>query len=793
LPLGWLHGCLIGIRLAEMKGPEHGKLAAIVFTDVAGYSARVQRDEAGTLALVQADFGFMRSQCANHGGEVLNTMGDGMLMCFPSAAQAVMCALSIQEELGRRRDIKPPEEALEHRIGIHLGDVVRQAGQVVGDGVNIAARLQGKAPPGGICISKIVRDTVGNKVPIQAKSLGLQRFKNLGEPIAVYTITSQSGRSAVAPARSRAAWRWWCAAALAALGVASYVYFHLGPAAPNSPQAAVPGNSVALLPFTNMSEDKENAFFSDGVHEDLLTALANLGGLRVISRTSVMQYRDTTKTVRQIGAELGVAYLLEGSVQRVGSRVRVTGQLIDARTDEHVWAKAYDRDLTDVFAIQSELATEIADSLHAVLSPMEKAALEERPTSSVAAYDLFLRARDILRSDENIRDKVAQVQPLLERAVQLDPRFTWAWAQLGNLHLSIYRSLERTPQRLAKSKEAIDAAARLDPESPEVIMAFARYDAACNDTQAAEAAYRQLVLASPNSASALTGLATYEEQLGKWTEAFDTLNRARALDPRGADTLGRCLALLFLTRHYDERRPLFYQMAAVRPPDIQLSGNQAMVTFMATGATAEMEALLAAQPPSERLANHDVIDLFAEWYYYQGDAAAVIRLWEGSGPNWQFGWSDARYDLISVAAAYLKLGDQDKARPLLERNRDLLAKQLAQEPDNAFKWCDLGLTYAMLGEKKAALDLIPKVRELVAQSNNVIEVANREADIAIVLAWCGEKDKALAEIAPVLRKPSNNLFARVNVMRNAIPWRPLQGDPRFSALLDDPANNAPLF
>ena len=310
--------------------------------------------------------------------------------------QAVACALQIQGEFGQRSP-----DALQHRVGIHLGDVFREGGDVAGDGVNIAARLQTKAEPGAICLSASVYDAVKGKVPMQARSLGPQSFKNIAEPIVVYLARPADAAPPLARRKRSALWPAGAAVVMAALAVVFWRRNAPPAAAPqhtppaSAPAATIPDRSIAVLPFTNMSQEKDNAFFADGVHEDLLTNLANLGGLRVISRTSVIAYRDTKKSVREIGRELGVAYLLEGSVRRSGGKVRVTGQLINVATDEHVWAKNYDRDLTDVFAIQSDLAQEIAGAMRALLTPREKSQLEARPTSDLEDYDLFLRASQL--------------------------------------------------------------------------------------------------------------------------------------------------------------------------------------------------------------------------------------------------------------------------------------------------------------------------------------------------------------------------------------------------------------
>jgi adenylate cyclase len=343
------------------------RLVAIMFTDVVGYSARVQRDERTTLALVKADFAHIAELVAQRGGEVLDTMGDGMLLCFPSAVQAVGCALQIQADFNARRERKTADEALEHRIGIHVGDVVRQDGQVAGDGANIAARLQTKAPAGGICVSQMVRDTIVGKLSFHEEFLGPQNLKNIAVKVAAYSLTPPGPQvSAVAKGPGM---RTGLIIGLTVGVLAFAVVAWQWPGVRHAPiRAGGPGRSIAVLPFVNMSDDKENAYFADGVHEDILTNLAPIRTLHVVSRTSVMQYRDSRLSMRQLGEQLNVDYILEGSVRGRGSKVRVTMQLIDARTDEHLWAKSFDRDLSDIFATQSELSKQVAVELAAAIT-----------------------------------------------------------------------------------------------------------------------------------------------------------------------------------------------------------------------------------------------------------------------------------------------------------------------------------------------------------------------------------------------------------------------------------------
>ncbi|MFH1609577.1 MAG: adenylate/guanylate cyclase domain-containing protein, partial [Candidatus Bipolaricaulota bacterium] len=331
------------------------RLAAIMFTDVAGFSALAQRDEKLALELLEEHRSLIRPLIAHCEGTEIKTMGDGFLIEFPGALQAVRCAIELQRALRSYSATHPPERSLQVRIGIHLGDVEHREGDVFGDGVNIAARIQPLAEPGGICVSGQVFDQVENKLETRFACLGPQTLKHIARPVAVYRI--------VPP------WE--------------------DPPPKGRPRQKSPSpshkRSIAVLPFANMSADPENEYFSDGIMDDILAQLTKIGSLKVISRTSVMRYKGTDKSLREIADELGVATVLEGTARRAGDRVRIVAQLIDAETDEHLWAETYDRDLTDIFAIQTEVATQIAQALEARGTQAEQERIEKRPTEKMEA------------------------------------------------------------------------------------------------------------------------------------------------------------------------------------------------------------------------------------------------------------------------------------------------------------------------------------------------------------------------------------------------------------------------
>lgn len=767
---------------------EGRRLAAIVFTDVAGYSALMQRDEPSTLAAVRDDFTRMTAGCARHGGEKLNSMGDGLLLCFPSVVQAVEWALQVQAEFGARGPA-----SLRHRIGIHLGDVFREAGQVAGDGVNIAARLQACARPGTVCVSQSVYDAVRGKVAMQVEPLGQQRLKNIAEPVPAYLVLPSDGAPPAAPSPRRR-WRRLVIPTLAGAATAlalSYFWPRPAPApAVPAPAAAAPVgnapatvNSIAVLPFTNMSEEKDTAYFADGVQEDLLTSLANLRTLKVISRTSVMQYRGTTKTIRQIAAELGVAYILEGSVRRAGHQVRVTSQLINARTDEHLWARSYDDDLTDIFAIQAKLSREIADALSAVLSPHESARLESRSTRNLVAYDAYLKARSLANSFYADDAANAAAERDLREALKADPRYVAGWAELATLYImdAFYDHGVRA-ERLALAREAIETARRLDPEAPEVLLGQGDYYFfGFRDYAQASAYYRQVVAAYPNRSEPYRSLALVARRQGRWQDCLGFLRKGRELDPRNLDILTTLMTTLFMGQRLEECSALARDILQINPQSLDAQIILHLAGHFARGDLREFEEWQASFPPALRDSREGQRVRF-DWACESGNLERALQLKEKLG----FDATDG-----PLAHALLLQGDRTRGEAVLRLVQARAEEDIRRNPDSADAWFHAASCRAAAGDRPGTLAAIDRARQLLPESLDVLNGLEVSMRCAQARAMLGDKEEALAEIRRLIRQPSADLT--VAGLRTSLDWRSLQGDPRLEAILQDPANNTPRF
>ena len=359
------------------------KLAAIFAADIAGYSRLMGLDEAGTLARLKACREIMDRLIAAHRGRIFNTAGDSVVADFVSAVDAVQCAVAVQEALVKEHSGGSESEAMRFRIGIHVGDVIVEGTNLFGDAVNIAARLEAVAEPGGICLSATVRDQIGTKLPIAFADLGEQQVKNIAQPIRAYRVEGKSEGAVVVPPL----------------------------VLPDKP-------SIAVLPFANMSGDPEQGYFVDGMVEEIITALSRIRWLFVIARNSSFTYKGQAVDVKQVGRELGVRYVLEGSVRKAGGRVRITVQLIDATNGAHLWADRFDGSLEDVFDLQDKVASSVAGVIEPTLQAAETVRSAGRPTDDLTAYDLYLRAYAVALSSAA---QFPEALRLMEQAIVRDP------------------------------------------------------------------------------------------------------------------------------------------------------------------------------------------------------------------------------------------------------------------------------------------------------------------------------------------------------------------------------------
>ena len=503
--------------MAETRA--HRRLAAILAADVVGYSRLMGLDEAGTLlALRQVWATRFNPRVAEFRGRIVKMLGDGALVEFSSAVDAVECAVAIQGAMAEHNSLQPGREPIEFRIGVNLGDVVIEGNDIFGDGVNVAARLEAQAPKAGILVSDVVHGQVKGKVGVEFVNAGELTLKNIAAPVQ--------------------AWRWGGSSARIADADAPV-------------EGAKDAPSIAVLPFANMSGDPEQDYFSDGISEDIITDLSKVSGLIVIARNSSFAYKGKAPDIRAVGRELGVRSVLQGSVRRAGNRVRITAQLIDAKTAAHLWADRYDRDLTDIFAVQDEVTLQIVEALKVSLKPAERAVLAEQPTSSVDAHDFFLRGRELwlrlIHGSGRHREVFEQAVAAFRRATEIDPGYAAPYAGLSLVHILEYQNrwLEM-PQSLDLAVRFAAQAVEMDPNEPWAQLAVATSRLFNGDPEGTKAAAERALMLSPNFALAAGALGHAETMLGNPQAGIKALELALRLDPMFTPTTLHFLGTAYL-------------------------------------------------------------------------------------------------------------------------------------------------------------------------------------------------------------------------------------------------------
>jgi adenylate cyclase len=574
------------------------RLTAILAADVVGYSRLMGANEVGTLQSLQKHQAeLIQPEITERGGRIVKLTGDGILVEFPSVVSAVECAAAIQRAMPDRNADVPEDRRIEFRVGINLGDVIVEGDDIFGDGVNVAARLESVARPGGIAVSQSVREHIGNKLDLDFADRGDEQLKNIDRPVRVFDVMLE------------------------------------GSAAKAGTAIDLPEEkpSIAVLPFNNLSGDPQDDYFSEGITEDIITDLSKVSGLFVVGRHTSFAYKGKSENLERVAADLGVRYLLEGSVRKAGNRVRITGQLIDGGSGGHVWAERYDRDLTDIFAIQDEITRTIVDQLKVRLVPAEISAIGQQPTASVEAYNFYLKGRQFFHNAT--KNFLRLARHMFVRAVELDPQFARAYAGIANCDSRLvgwYSEAIPEEQILSEADEAL----ALDPLLSEAHAARGEALFLLGRNEEAETEFEEAIRLDPASFEANFFYARY------W--------KVRALPERAVDYYIRSLE--------------------VQPDDPQ--------------------APLLLQAELRSLGRMEEADKYAEMGVRRAEEAVRQH------PEWS-----RPAQLVAAALASMNRGRE--AREWLER-------ALAVDPDDNLALYNAACTYALLGEKERAIELLQR-------------------------------------------------------------------------------------
>jgi len=800
---------------AEVKKEIALEIAHVLFIDIVAYSKMASDDQLAAIKelnqIVQSTDEFRKEERENRLLKLAT--GDGMALIFyHSPENPVECALEIS------RAVKEQHSNLRLRMGVHSGPIsgmvdVNGRANVAGAGINTAQRVMDCGDAGHILLSTRVAEDLeqfkhwrphlyhigecevkhGDKIEIvnlfTAELGNSERPKRMAMPAQKTDL--EPVRKERAPSRKPIFIIAACLA-LAALAVAAFLFWRGHQPKTSAAALSIPEKSIAVLPFENLSDEKQNAFFTDGVQDEILTDLAKIADLKVISRTSVMQYRSgAPRNLREIGQQLGVAHLLEGSVQRAANRLRVNAQLIDARNDAHLWAQTYDRDLADVFAIQSEIAKAIADQLQAKLSPNEKKAIEQPPTTDLAAFDLYSRAKTLVLtaglSATGEPDERKAIE-LLDEAVKRDPSFFDAYCQLAYAHEQLYAitGFDHTPARLALAEGAVQAATRLRPDAAETHLARAQY--LYNGLRDYAGALAELEIARralPNDPRLFELTGYILRRRGQQEEGLRNLERAAELDPRNFNTLQQIALSYQALGRYAETIAALDRASAIVPDNAETRANRELFYLCWKADTRPLrqtiDAILAQGPGA-------IASAADTWFFCalaERDPAAAERALVALGDN---PWLSNESPIIlshsfgeGLLARMTK--DEARARTAFEAARVQQEKIVQAQPDYGPALCVLGLIDAALGRKDLALDEGRRAIALTPLEKDVINGSRVLQYFAITAAWAGEKELALQQLEAGLRAPFASEMLSYGALKLLPVWDPLRGDPRFEKIV----------
>src|SRR5437764_3061391 len=801
---------------AEVKKEIQLEIGHVLFIDIVSYSKLLITEQSEQLqTLKQIVRGTEQFRLAEAEGKLLRLpTGDGGALVFRTSPEApVLCAIEISRELKRHPELRV-------RMGIHSGPVneisdLNEQANIAGAGINIAQRVMDCGDAGHILLSQHVADDleqyprwrshlhdlgefeVKHSVRIRTVNFYTDEVGNPEVPEKFKTLAAanrQSGSDSAA--RMAKAKRFPChkiviALLLVAALIAVFLFWQR--AESRTSPAAAPDKSVAVLPFENLSSDKENAYFADGIQDEILTRLSKIADLKVISRTSTQQYQSKPGNLSEIARQLSVAHILEGSVQKSGEAVRVNVQLIKAANDSHVWADTFDRKLTDIFSVESEVAKAIADQLRAKLTGKEEQAIAAKPTDNPEAYDAYLRGLAYTLKTGNNPANALAAQKYLREAVRLDPKFALAWALLSNVDAHGYQvgSLQPTVALREEARQAAETAFTLQPNLGEAILAKGYYNYAClKDYDAALRYFEQARQFLPNSSRIPEVLAYVTRRQGEWGRSESYFNEAERLDPHNVQLLTNHAFSYSVLRRFPEALRKFDQVLDIMPDDVDTLAYKAAIA-QAEGDLPRAAALLAPLRPN---ADHTSA---LETQVYQAilerrPAQIISRLKEIlAKPDPALGYHNGGLRFWLGWAQHIA-GDHAAAQESWRQARSELESFLKEQPENYDLIGDLALTNMGLGDKEAALALSERGIAVLPIERDVVSVAAPSETLARVAAQTGEHARAIAALQQVLSIPGTGALDKYMpltppLLRFAPMFDPLRNDPRFQKLVASPA------
>lgn len=779
---------------AESRPDVQLEIGHVLYMDVVGYSKLLLNEQRSVQErLGEIVRGTNCFRAAETSGRLVRLpTGDGMaLVFFDSPESPLRCAIEIQQALKSRPDVQL-------RMGIHSGPVnqvrdVNDRTNIAGAGINMAQRVMDCGDAGHILVSKRVAEDLAQSGEWQPHlhDLGDCEVKH-GTKVEVFNYYDGKVGNPQPPdkihhttATNSLRRSWPILAGLVLIALICFALYQKRFAA-----GGASDKSIAVLPFVNMSADPENAFFADGIQDDILTSLSKIKELRVISRTSVMTYRGgkDTHNLREIGRALGVSNILEGSVRREGNRIAVTVQLIDANKDRHLWANRYDRTLADSLGLQGELATEIAEALRVTLTADEKARVGKKPTDNEAAYVLYLRANQIARNPDTLLEDYRRAEQLYSEAIALDPNFALAHAQLASTCAQVFHYYEPTDEWKKKARREADIAVQLQPNLAEGHLALGQ----CiywidGDFDRALQEFHSALKLSPNNAEVRSLMAAITRREGKWEEGLDAYEQAQKLDPQNANIVRNLLFTAMGMRRWEEAARWAEKFRSMAPASLVAKFQSGYADFWWKGDTHLLKSLVAEVPAGT---DPDGAVTSARWdvAMIERDYAGARKILESTPLN-EISYLNAGATPKSflMGLTLLAQGDKPGARKFLEISRPIFESQMQQAPQSAERHANLGLCDAFMERKADAIREGERAVALKPESKDALDGTLMNANLALISARVGENDRAIALIERLLKTAgpvdSADYSITVNDLKHRWEWDPIRNDPRFQNLV----------
>ena len=797
----------------EIKREIELKIAHVLFIDIVAYSKMASDDQRAAIEklnqIVQSTDEFRKAESENRLLKLAT--GDGMALIFYDSPEApVECALEISRALKEHPQLRL-------RMGAHSGPVsgvvdVNGRANVAGAGINMAQRVMDCGDAGHILLSQRIAEDLeqfkhwrphlyhlgecevkhGEKVDLV--NLFTAELGNSERPKRLTKSDEQIPTAPISIARPRVSKRGLViivCVALAGLLIASFLFWQGQKPKPSAVASVIPEKSIAVLPFENLSRDPDNAYFGDGIQDEILTRLAKIADLKVISRTSTQQYQSKPGNLSEIAKQLGVAHILEGSVQKSAESVRVNVQLIKAVNDSHLWADTFDRKLTDIFSVESEVAKTIAEQLRAKLTGQEEKVISAKPTDNPEAYDAYLRGL-AYSLKANIPANLLGAQKYLREAVKFDPKFALAWALLSNVESRGYRtqSLQPTVALREEARQAAGTALTLQPTLGEAVWAKGYYHYSClKDYDTAVRYFEQARQLLPNSSLIPESLAYLERRRGQWERSESYFNEAERLDPRNAYILTQHAASYAMLRRFPEAVRKLDQVLNITPDDVDTLALKASI-YQAEGDLPRAAALLAPLHPNADDSNVVTTQVY-QAILERNPSPIIPRLKEiVAKPDPALGYlnGDLRFYL---GWAQEVAGDHAAALESWKQARSELEPFLKEQPENWGLMCDLALTNMGLGEKAAAFAFVEKGMSVVPIEKDAMDGPAQIEILARVAAQMGDPDRAIAALQKLLSIPCEGALASLVPLTPALlrldpMFDPLRNDPRFQKLCEQP-------